>query len=113
MRAQRRITREAIVKEAVKIIAHKGAGAVTFQAIATAFGVSKQAIIYWYPNKWALVGDICLPFMREEAENSKELEISRGRYLYATAAAAGPASGMRSKRLNPTCPHHARKSAPV
>ena len=68
MRAQRRITREAIVKEAVKIIAHKGAGAVTFQAIATAFGVSKQAIIYWYPNKWALVGDICLPFMREEAE---------------------------------------------
>jgi len=68
MPAQRRITREAIVKEAVKIIARKGAGAVTFQAIATAFGVSKQAIIYWYPNKWALVADICLPFMREEAD---------------------------------------------
>ena len=65
MPAQRRITREAIVKEAVKIIARKGAGAVTFQAIATAFGVSKQAIIYWYPNKWALVADICLPFMRD------------------------------------------------
>lgn len=68
MPAPRRITREAIVKEAVKIIARKGAGAVTFQSIATAFGVSKQAIIYWYPNKWALVADICLPFMREEAD---------------------------------------------
>ena len=35
------------------------------------------------------------------------------RYLYATAAADGPAKGMRSKRLNPACPHHPRKSAPV
>jgi AcrR family transcriptional regulator len=67
MPKQRRVTREAIVKEAVKIIGRKGTSAVTFQAIASAFGVSKQAIIYWYPTKWALVADVCLPFMREEA----------------------------------------------
>ncbi|MEQ1768625.1 MAG: TetR family transcriptional regulator [Devosia sp.] len=64
----RPVTREAIVKQAIKIIGRKGTSAVTFQSVATALGVSKQAIIYWYPTKWALVADICLPFMREEAD---------------------------------------------
>jgi AcrR family transcriptional regulator len=65
---KRRVTREAIVKEATKIIGRKGTSAVTFQALAGVFGVSKQAIIYWYPTKWALLADICLPFMRQEAD---------------------------------------------
>ncbi|MEQ1899896.1 MAG: TetR family transcriptional regulator [Devosia sp.] len=68
MPTSRPITREAIVKQAMKIISRKGASAVTFQALAGAFDVSKQAIIYWYPTKWALVADICLPFMRAETE---------------------------------------------
>ena len=68
MSTLRSITREAIVKRAMKIIRRKGASAVTFQALASEFGVSKQAIIYWYPTKWLLVADICLPFMRAEAD---------------------------------------------
>ena len=44
---------------------------------------------------------------------SRRRKTSTDRYLYATAAADGPAKGMRSKRLNPTCRHHSRKSAPV
>ena len=68
MATSKPITREAIVKQAMKIISRKGASAVTFQALASAFDVSKQAIIYWYPTKWTLVADICLPLMRAEAE---------------------------------------------
>jgi AcrR family transcriptional regulator len=68
MPTPRRVTRETIVKEAMKIVNRQGASSVTFQAVASALGVSKQAVIYWYPTKWALVADICLPLMREEAE---------------------------------------------
>lgn len=68
MPASRRVTRETIVKEAMKIVGRHGTSALTFQAIASALGVSKQAIIYWYPTKWEMIADICLPLMREEAE---------------------------------------------
>lgn len=68
MPTSRRVTRETIVKEAMKIVSRHGASSVTFQAIASALGVSKQAIIYWYPTKWEMIVDICLPLMREEAE---------------------------------------------
>ena len=69
MPASRRVTRESIIKEAMTLVSRQGAASVTFQAIASALGVSKQAIIYWYPTKWELIADICLPLMREEADS--------------------------------------------
>src|ERR1700729_3450346 len=68
MAGPRRVRREAIVEAASRIVAEQGAAAMTFQALAAVLGVSKQAIIYWYPSKWELVRDVCLPAMRAEAD---------------------------------------------
>jgi AcrR family transcriptional regulator len=63
-----RVTREAIVAKARRLVAEQGTAALTFQALASALGVSKQAIIYWYPNKRELVRDFCLPALKEERD---------------------------------------------
>lgn len=63
-----RITREAIIRHARQLLAEHGAARLTFQALAAALGVSKQAIIYWYPSKWELVRDIAVPALRAEAD---------------------------------------------
>ncbi len=63
-----RVTRERIVEEARRIVAEEGTGALTFQALARTLGVSKQAIIYWYPSKKELVRDFCLPALKEERD---------------------------------------------
>jgi AcrR family transcriptional regulator len=68
MAGRSRVTREAIVECGARIVARDGPGALTFQALATALGVSKQAIIYWYPSKWELVLDLALSGLRGEAE---------------------------------------------
>lgn len=64
----RRVTREAIVEEARRLVAEQGTAALTFQALASTLGVSKQAIIYWYPSKRELVRDFCLPALMEERD---------------------------------------------
>ncbi|MBI4920174.1 MAG: TetR/AcrR family transcriptional regulator [Devosia nanyangense] len=68
MAGRRRVTREAIVEHARRVVADRGAGALTFQALAAALGVSKQAIIYWYPSKWELIRDSSLPALKAEAD---------------------------------------------
>lgn len=68
MPGRNRVTRESIVDHARRIVAEHGIGALTFQALAGALGVSKQAIIYWYPNKWELIRDFSLPELKAEAE---------------------------------------------
>lgn len=68
MAGRARITREAIIGHARRIVAEHGTAALTFQALAAALGVSKQAIIYWYPSKWELVRDVAVPALRAEAD---------------------------------------------
>lgn len=67
MAGRSRITRDAILVAAKRIVGEQGAAALTFQALASALGVSKQAIIYWYASKWQLVLDLCLAGLRAEA----------------------------------------------
>jgi AcrR family transcriptional regulator len=67
MAGRRRISREAIIEQAQRIVGEQGTAALTFQALAAALGVSKQAIIYWYPSKWELVRDVSLPALKTEA----------------------------------------------
>lgn len=67
MAGRGRITREAILEHARRIIAGHGTPALTFQALAGALGVSKQAIIYWYPSKWELLRDVAVHGLRAEA----------------------------------------------
>lgn len=68
MAGRGRVTRELIVEHARRIVAAHGTAGLTFQALAGALGVSKQAIIYWYPNKWELVRDFSLPELKAEAD---------------------------------------------
>jgi len=44
--------------------------AVTFDAIAAQIGLSKQAVLYWFPNKTALMSAIALPCLRAEADTA-------------------------------------------
>ena len=67
MAGRRRITREAILKEATAVVVARGTAALTYQALASRLGVSKQAIIYWYPTKQSLARDLVLPSLEAEA----------------------------------------------
>ena len=68
MAGKRRVTREVIIETARRRVAEDGTAALTFQAIAGALGVSKQAIIYWYPSRAELIRDFCLPVLAAERE---------------------------------------------
>jgi AcrR family transcriptional regulator len=64
----RRVSRETILHEAARLVERDGVNALTFQALANTLGVSKQAVLYWYPSKWELMTDYCAPEMRKEAD---------------------------------------------
>jgi AcrR family transcriptional regulator len=65
---QRRVSRELIQESALRLVERGSLAALTFQALADALGVSKQAILYWYPSKWELMADCSLPIIRQEAD---------------------------------------------
>jgi len=74
-------TKTRIVAEALGLLRDGGMGAVTFDAVAARLGVSKQAVIYWFPNKAQLLGAVALGCLRDEAEAA----------IAAANAAASPA----------------------
>lgn len=68
MTGPRRISRDAILQCARRIVSEQGVAGLTFQRIASALGVTKQAIIYWYPSKNDLARDLMFPLLAGEAE---------------------------------------------
>lgn len=70
MARQPRVTKTSILELARAIVAQGGTGALTYQALAKKLGVTKQAIIYWYPSKDALARDLMLPALRGETERT-------------------------------------------
>ena len=50
------------------IVVAQGASALTFQALAGRLGVTKQAIIYWFPTKQDIARELALPSLRAEAD---------------------------------------------
>lgn len=68
MAPRRRVTKDMIIAQARRLVAEQGTSGLTFQALASVLGVSKQAIIYWYPSKRELARDFCLPLLREERD---------------------------------------------
>lgn len=67
-RAPRGETRARILAAARAILGEGGPRALTFDAVAARLGISKQAVIYWFPTKAHLGAAIALPGLREEAE---------------------------------------------
>lgn len=66
MAGRQKISRDAILREATAIVGARGASALTFQALAARLGVTKQAIIYWFPTKQDLARGLALPALRAE-----------------------------------------------
>lgn len=60
-------TREIILSIARDIVASNGLHAVSFDAIAQKLGRSKQAVLYWFPNKPALLAAMFVPWLAAEA----------------------------------------------
>lgn len=53
---------------AQQILAGGGIGVLSFDAIAREMGVSKQAVLYWFPSKPALLAELFVGWVSEEAE---------------------------------------------
>ena len=51
---------------AITIVVNGGAAALTYQALAERLGVTKQAIIYWFPTKQDIARALALPSLRAE-----------------------------------------------
>lgn len=60
-------TREHILEAAASLFRAGGLEAVTFDAVAARLGITKQAVIYWFPSKVALLSALALPSLRAEA----------------------------------------------
>lgn len=61
-------TKVKILSAAREILAKDGLDAVSFGAVARRIGHSKQAVLYWYPNKHALLNAMFLPWLSAEAD---------------------------------------------
>ena len=68
MAGRSRITREAILGTAARIISETGAASLTFQTLGETLGVTKQAIIYWFPSKSDLARELIVPALELEAD---------------------------------------------
>lgn len=61
-------TRQKILETARALIRSGGPGNLTFDAVARRLGISKQAVLYWFPRKEDLVAGVAVPLLREEAQ---------------------------------------------
>ena len=60
--------RDAIQCAAKDIVREEGPDKLTFDAVAARVGVSKQAVLYWFPNKARLVEALVRPALEAEAK---------------------------------------------
>lgn len=67
-RRRRGETRERILAAARALLAAEGPRGLTYDAVAARLGITKQAVIYWFPTKAHLGAAIALPVLRAEAE---------------------------------------------
>lgn len=67
---QKSKTSTKILLIAREILANEGLGALSFDAIAKRLGRSKQAVLYWYPTKQALLSAMFVPWLQAESETA-------------------------------------------
>ena len=78
MAAKRQVMKDAILVHARDIVATGGTPALTFQALAMRLHVSKQAIIYWFPNKQELLKEIWIPAILAEVDAIRVAVVQAG-----------------------------------
>jgi AcrR family transcriptional regulator len=60
--------RQSILDISREIVAQKGPGSLTFDAVARQLGKTKQAVIYWFPTKQDLLRELVAPWIEAEAD---------------------------------------------
>lgn len=83
MPVKRKDTADRILKAAHAIVRAEGPDQLTFDAVAAEVGVSKQAVLYWFPNKARLIEALVRPAL--------EAESAAGRSAIDSQATAGDA----------------------
>lgn len=83
MPVKRRDTAARILAAARAIVRTNGPDQLTFDAVAARVGVSKQAVLYWYPNKARLIEALVRPAL--------EAESAAGRMAITDSASSGEA----------------------
>lgn len=71
--------RTRVLSEACAVIVEEGLGQLTFERLAARLGVTKQAILYWYPSKPTLLVSIALPGLKAESECAVGIARDAGR----------------------------------
>lgn len=61
-------TDKKILQAAQELLAAGGFGAVSFDTIARSLGISKQAVLYWYPTKQELLAAMFVSWLAAEAD---------------------------------------------
>jgi AcrR family transcriptional regulator len=82
-------TRQRILQAAAALAREGGPGGLTFDAVARRLGLSKQAVLYWFPSRADLLASLVLPALRDEAAAA----IEAARSATSPAAAAGAVVG--------------------
>ncbi|MBT8417146.1 MAG: TetR/AcrR family transcriptional regulator [Silicimonas sp.] len=67
MAARKGETAERILVAAREVVRAEGPDRLTFDAVADKVGVSKQAVLYWYPNKARLIEALVRPALESES----------------------------------------------
>lgn len=65
-------TKDKILLATQEILATGGIGAVSFDAIARKLGLSKQAVLYWYPSKQDLLAELFLGWLQAEVAATEQ-----------------------------------------
>ena len=65
-------TPERILGAARRLLRRGGPAALTFDAVAREIGMTKQAVLYWFPGKAQLVAALVLPALEAEANAVRE-----------------------------------------
>ncbi|MDD9921812.1 MAG: TetR/AcrR family transcriptional regulator [Boseongicola sp.] len=71
-------TLEKLHDAAWEIVRENGPDKLTFDAVASRVGVTKQAVIYWFPNKARLIEALVRPALEAEATAGREALSRRG-----------------------------------
>lgn len=83
---KREAMRQRILETCDEIMTQSGVGGLTFDAIARRLGVSKQAVLYWFPTKQDLLRVLVLPWIQDEAAAVIEAVRDSGNAREAVAA---------------------------
>jgi AcrR family transcriptional regulator len=104
MTARRKDTAERILVAARSIVRAEGPDQLTFDAVASAVGISKQAVLYWFPNKARLIEALVRPALESESAAGRSAigsQVSAGDAIraYISALAVFHSSDLERFRL--------------